>query len=270
LKPEYILLGLTPLFLLCIAVEFVRHRKNYHVKDSLSSAALGAMHQFADILAITALLPVFSFVNQYSIWSFEITPVALVVGFLVQDFLYYWFHRASHNIHWLWAAHVVHHSSPHMNFTTAFRQSFMYPLAGMWVFWLPMALIGFTPELIFAIVAINLAFQFFVHTQIVGKLGPLEYLFNTPSHHRVHHSMAEPHLDKNYAGVLIIWDRLFGTFVEESQSTPCLYGAAHHRYHVNPVKATFEEWGVLYNKMVKAPGIKRKIMALFSYPQSNI
>ena len=111
--------------------------------------------------------------------------MSFVVLFVAQDLLYYVFHRCSHRVRWLWAAHVVHHSSERMNFSTAFRQSLMYPIAGMWVFWIPLAVLGFPPKQIVAIVLINLGFQFFVHTQAIGKLGWLEYVFNTPSIHRV-------------------------------------------------------------------------------------
>ncbi|MPQ72187.1 sterol desaturase family protein, partial [Pseudomonas sp. MWU12-2323] len=149
--------------------------------------------------------------------------------------LYYWFHRASHRVRWLWAAHSVHHSSTRMNFSVAFRQSLMYPVAGMWAFWLPLAWLGFPPQQVVAVVLLNLAFQFFVHTQIVPKLGWLEYVFNTPSIQRTHHAKNPRYIDDNYAGVLVIWDRLFGTFVEERDSDPCEYGTVKPVNSFNPL-----------------------------------
>ena len=124
----------------------------------------------------------------------------------------------------MWASRVVHHSSERLNLSTAFRQSLTYPVSGMWLFWLPLAWIGFEPTAIVAVVAINLGFQFFVHTQAIGKLGWLEKVFNTPSHHRVHHARNAKYIDRNYAGVLIVWDKLFGTYVEEDDAVPCEYG----------------------------------------------
>ena len=212
---ELLLLALSPVFFIFILYEFLQYRPYYQLTDSIANVVLALMHQLADALALVVLLPFFYWLHQFAFFKIELSVTTVLLAFLLQDFLYYWFHRASHHIHWFWAAHVVHHSSKNMNFTTAFRQSFFYPLVGMWLFWLPMILLGFDPKFVIAIVAINLGFQFFVHTQLVDKLGILEYLFNTPSHHRVHHAINKGYIDKNFAGVLIIWDKLFGTFVEE-------------------------------------------------------
>lgn len=156
---ELILLALSPIFLLCVAVEFYKARQHYNIKDSLNNAVLALLHQGSDAIALILLMPFFYWLHQFALFDFPFSIGSLLVGFLLQDFLYYWFHRASHNIHWFWLAHVVHHSSKQMNFTTAFRQSLLYPLVGMWLFWLPMILLGFAPAIVFAIVALNLAFQ---------------------------------------------------------------------------------------------------------------
>lgn len=266
MKVEIILLLLSPIFLICIAWEYRSHGENYSIKDSVSSTLLALLHQGSDLLALTLLSPLFLYIYQWRLFDIELTFISVFFAFVLQDFLYYWFHRASHNIHWMWAAHVVHHSSPKMNLTTAFRQSFMYPLAGMWVFWMPLIFIGFPVELTFLMVALNLAFQFFVHTQVIKNLGWVEYLFNTPSHHRVHHSVADQHIDKNFAGVLIIWDKLFGTFEAESELIPCKYGAVGHPYQLNPIKATWWQWGYMIAKCGKARGFTSKLRALFGYP----
>ncbi|NNL11695.1 MAG: sterol desaturase family protein, partial [Pseudomonadales bacterium] len=162
---ELILLSLSPIFLAFVIWEYRRQREIYDVRDSLANALLALMHQASDALALIVLMPLFNWIYQYRIFDIELSVATIALAFLIQDFLYYWFHKASHNVHWLWAAHVVHHSSTRLNFSTAFRQSLMYPVAGMWVFWTPMMLLGFDPHTVFAVVALNLAYQFFVHTQ---------------------------------------------------------------------------------------------------------
>jgi len=267
---EIILLALSPIFLLFVGVEFIKFRRYYDIKDSLANALLALLHQGADAIALLLLMPFFYWLYQFRLFDIELTVFTVLGAFLLQDFLYYWFHRASHHIHWLWAGHVVHHSSTKMNFTTAFRQSIMYPVAGMWVFWLPMILIGFDPLTIFSVVALNLAYQFFVHTQIVGKLGWLERVFNTPSHHRVHHAINKSYLDKNFAGVLIIWDKLFGTFIEEDKNQPCKYGIVGQLNSNNPLIITFHQWAHLLKSTYTAKGLKAKCEVLFGYPTSSI
>lgn len=243
---ELILLLLSPVFLICVLLEWrfavLRKRNFYQWRDTLANAVLALLHQGADLLALLLLMPLFYWLHQYSLMNIELTALNLLLAFVLQDFLYYWFHRGSHHIRWLWASHVAHHSSRLMNFSTAFRQSLTYPVSGMWLFWLPMILIGFEPELVFAVVALNLAFQFFVHTQLIGNLGVLEYVFNTPSHHRVHHACNDIYIDRNFAGVLIIWDKLFGTFVPEQGDEPCRYGITDDFNSTNPLTITFYEW----------------------------
>ncbi|WP_372761871.1 sterol desaturase family protein [Pseudoalteromonas sp.] len=266
---EVILLALSPLFIAFVSYEFIKHRRYYDIADSLANTALALMHQAADAIALLLLMPFFYWLHQYRLFDIELSLVTVFAAFVLQDFLYYWFHKASHHIHWLWAAHVVHHSSTKMNFTTAFRQSLMYPLAGMWLFWLPIILIGFEPLHVFTVVALNLAFQFFVHTQVVGKLGWIETLFNTPSHHRVHHAINPGYLDKNFAGVLIIWDKLFGSYAEELEEKPCSYGIVGQLNSNNPIKITFHQWTHLVKTACKAKGITAKLKVVFGYPTSS-
>lgn len=263
---ELILLGLSPVFIICVALEFIKARKHYNVKDSINNTALALLHQGADAIILLLLMPMFNWLHQFSLFDIQLTATSLLVGFILQDFLYYWFHRASHNIHWFWLAHVVHHSSTHMNFTTAFRQSVLYPIVGMWLFWLPMILIGFSPSLVFAIVAINLAYQFFVHTQVIGNLGWFEKVFNTPTHHRIHHATNKPYIDKNYAGVLIIWDKLFGTFAPEDKSITIKYGIIGELPKDNPLSTNFKQVCVLKHKLKAANTFKQKLSVLFGYP----
>ena len=267
---EVILLAFTPVFFIFIGYEFIKHRHHYDIKDSLSNSVLALMHQGADAIALILLMPFFYGLYAFRLFTIELSVATVFLAFILQDFLYYWFHKASHHVHWLWAAHVVHHSSTKMNFSTAFRQSLMYPIAGMWVFWMPMILLGFDPIVVFATVALNLAYQFFVHTQIVGKLGWFEKVFNTPSHHRVHHSVNKDYLDKNFAGVLMIWDKLFGTFAEEKASTPCKFGIIGQIHTYNPFTITFHQWIHLLKSAFGAKGLKAKLKVLFSYPTSSV
>lgn len=263
---ELILLVLSPIFLLFVLIEFFFNRTAYRVKDSINNACLALLHQASDAVALLVLMPFFIWIHQFSLWQFELTWEALLLAFIVQDFLYYWFHRASHAIHWFWAAHVVHHSSIYMNFSTAFRQSVMYPVVGMWVFWLPLILLGYQPELVFAIVAINLAFQFFVHTRWVKSLGVLDNIFNTPSHHRVHHATNPEYIDKNFAGVLIIWDKLFGTFVSERADISIKFGIVGHLPYENPLSANFHQWQLMFTQVNKQKTWRGKLKVLFGYP----
>lgn len=263
---ELILIALSPIFAIFIVTEFIKFRKFYDIKDSAANVVLALSHQLSDGLILLLLMPFFVWLHQFSLFDIPFTGWTLFGAFILQDFLYYWFHRASHFIHWFWAAHVVHHSSTKMNFSTALRQSIMYPIAGMWIFWLPMILLGYQPTMVFAIVAINLAFQFFVHTQVVGKLGFIEKVFNTPSHHRVHHATNKEYIDKNFAGVLIIWDKIFGTYVEEKESVPCKFGIVGQIQTNNPITINFHQWQHIYRKFKQANNWAERRHALFGYP----
>lgn len=266
MRVELLLLLLSPIFLLFILFEFIRFKKYYSVKDSISNTVLALLHQGADALSLLILMPLFYKLHSLAIVKIELSFITVFLAFILQDLLYYWFHRASHNIHWLWAAHIVHHSSDKMNFTTAFRQSLMYPLAGMWLFWTPMILLGFDPKFALTVVALNLAFQFFVHTQSIDKLGWLELIFNTPSHHRVHHATNKQYIDKNYAGVLIIWDKLFNTYQREDNSINIKYGILGRLPTNNPIDTNFHQWLFMFKGFKQADKLTNKLKALFGYP----
>ncbi|MDE1179503.1 sterol desaturase family protein [Paraburkholderia sp.] len=270
---ELLLLALAPVFLACIGWEAWHVRRVrpdaaiYSWRDTLCNASLALMQQAADKLAWFAIIPVYAwFYDHYRIHTWQRGWISFVVLFVAQDALYYVFHRCSHRVRWLWAAHVVHHSSERLNFSTAFRQSLMYPLAGMWVFWIPLAVLGFPPTQIVAIVLINLGFQFFVHTQMIGRLGWLESVFNTPSMHRVHHARNDRYIDRNYAGVLSIWDRLFGTYVDEDPHDVPVYGITEPLHSHNPLTATFHEWRSMARDVASASGWRNRCRALFAPP----
>jgi sterol desaturase/sphingolipid hydroxylase (fatty acid hydroxylase superfamily) len=242
---RWILLLMAPGFVVLILAEawYWRGRRAvYSGKDSLANVALALMHQAADALAWMLVIGLYVWVYRHRLFDLKTSAVTWFALFLAQDFVYYWFHRAHHRVRFMWASHVTHHSSERLNLSTAFRQSMLYPISGMWVFWLPLAWLGFKPEHIIAVVAINLGMQFFVHTQAVAKLGWLEQVFNTPSHHRVHHARNPEYIDRNYAGVLIIWDKWFGTYTEEDPQIPCEYGIIGQIHSYNPITLTFHEW----------------------------
>ncbi|WP_372872278.1 sterol desaturase family protein [Shewanella sp.] len=274
--PELLLLALAPIFLLCMALEWlvanVRGKlpqtARYRLPELACNLSLAGMHQLADLLAGFAIAKLYLWLFGWRLFDIEMNLKSFLLLLLAQDFCYYWFHRASHRCRWMWAAHVAHHSSENMNFSTAFRQSLMYPLAGMWLFWIPLVIIGFDPAWVVFSVLASLGFQFFVHTQLVDKLGPLEWLFNTPSHHRVHHGSNPQYIDKNYAGVLIIWDRLFGTFVKEEETVR--YGITKPVNSFNPLVVTFSEWRDMFRDAC-APGlsVNARLRQLFAPPSNS-
>ena len=189
-----------------------------------------------------------------------------VMGFFAVEFFYYWQHRFSHTIRWAWASHAVHHSTNEFTLPAAFRLSWLSAFSLAWLALVPMALMGFHPLFITGLLIANLRFQYFLHTEACGKLGPLELVFNTPSHHRVHHGSNEAYLDKNYGGVLIIYDRLFGTFQEEREDMPVVYGLTKKLESNNPFVVIFHEWINMFRDAGRAKGFKQTWIALVGRP----
>ncbi|MDO6619161.1 sterol desaturase family protein [Shewanella sp. 6_MG-2023] len=271
--PEILLLVLVPLFFLCILLEWYLGTRANKLPESAKYApmevacnfCLAAMHQLTDILAGLFIAKLYLMVFDWKLLDIQMGIGSFIALMIAQDFCYYWFHRASHRVRWMWAAHVVHHSSENMNFSTAFRQSLMYPLAGMWLFWLPLVVIGFDPNWVVFVVLLNLGLQFFVHTQAIKSLGPLELIFNTPSHHRVHHGRNPQYIDKNYAGVLIIWDKLFNTFEPENDTV--IYGITKPVNSFNPIIVSFAEWRDMFKEVTMAGlTLKQRLAVLLSPP----
>jgi sterol desaturase/sphingolipid hydroxylase (fatty acid hydroxylase superfamily) len=275
IRPELFLLAMGPVFLAFIAAEYWFYRKRnperFDTKDMLNNILLSALNQAAElfflsihwlaILALGALL----YKNGLKLVPREMSWAWFFVLFVAQDFLYYWFHRASHRVRWFWTAHVAHHSSEYLNFSTALRQSVLYPFTGMPLFWLPLAWLGFSSEWIALIVALNLFIQFFVHTQAIKNLGPLEWVLNTPSHHRVHHAKNPRYIDKNYAGVFIVWDRLFGSFVEEDE--PCVYGITKKVNFRSPYESNLRDLIELLRELRRANGVTARLGLIFGPPR---
>jgi sterol desaturase/sphingolipid hydroxylase (fatty acid hydroxylase superfamily) len=188
---------------------------------------------------------------------------ALLLG---QDFLYYWMHRADHRVHWLWATHAVHHSSNAMNFSAAYRLGWTTGISGGALFFAPLVFVGFPPAAVLAAVAINLLYQFWLHTELVPQLGPLERVLNTPAHHRVHHASNPEYIDCNFGGILIVFDRLFGTFAEERAGVPCRYGLARPVNTYNPLRIAMHGWVGLARTVRAARGLRARWAVLWSPP----
>ncbi len=251
MSPSQIIVLATPVFFALIAVEYAigvkRQRNTYRLDDAISSIGLGMLSQISAVF--TRLLRVGIYTAVYSavaIWPdhpFWTTWVGWLTALLFYDFCYYWLHRAGHETALFWAAHVVHHQSQDYNLSTALRQTSSGALLG-WVFYLPMAVTG-VPPLVFGVVAlIDLLYQFWVHTEQVGKLGWFDRWFCSPSNHRVHHAVNDRYLDRNYGGILVIWDRLFGSFREEDEK--CVYGTRKPLNSWDPLWANGEVyWGLL-------------------------
>ena len=205
-------------------------------------------------------------------WQYRLTTVPLgglasfAVLFVGQEFCYYWYHRAAHRVRWFWATHAVHHSPNEFNLGIAYRFGWTGRIAGNALFYVPMIWLGFAPQAVFATLALNLIYQFWLHAEWIPKLGWLEYVLNTPSHHRVHHASNADYIDANYGGVLIVFDRLFGTFVAERADLPCRYGLTTPLISHNPIRIAFHEWLNLFNDLRQARSWREGIGYLFGPP----
>lgn len=187
-------------------------------------------------------------------------------GFVAVEFAYYWFHRLSHRVRWLWATHAVHHSAEQMTLLSSLRLGWTGLLSGGWLCYLPLIVLGFDPRLVAALLAFDLRYQFFLHTEARISLGPLEWLLNSPSHHRVHHGTNDAYIDRNYGGVLIVFDRLFGTFVAERDDEPVRYGLAHRAPESNPLELSIREWRAMLHEVRAAPRLTDVPRILFDPP----
>ncbi|HEY6548872.1 MAG TPA: sterol desaturase family protein [Vicinamibacteria bacterium] len=237
-----------PVFFALIAVEVFwawrEEKSTYRLSDAVNDLSCGILEQVAGVFLKTAVFAGYLFVfERYRLLDIpSSSPLAWLLCWLGVDFFYYWFHRMSHEVNAGWAAHIVHHQSEDMNLAVALRQS-VFQGAMSWVFYLPLALAGFPPAMFLAVSALNTLYQFWIHTRLIGKLGPLEWVLNTPSHHRVHHGRNPKYIDRNHAGSLIIWDRMFGTFQEEEEEP--VYGITKPLASFNPVWANFHYWAEL-------------------------
>lgn len=236
-----------PAFAVLVLAEIVAAkisgRGRFHAGDSAASLLMGFGSEIAPLFGGAALVGVvFASAYEFRLTTIPNTLIAVIICFLIDDFRYYWWHRISHECRWFWASHVVHHSSQHYNLTTALRQTWTGQVLGQIIFKTPLVLLGFHPAMVLFVGAVNLLYQFWIHTELIRRLGPLEWVLNTPSHHRVHHATNAKYLDANYAGTLIVWDRIFGTFVGEDDAERPRYGIIKNLASYNPLVISFHEW----------------------------
>jgi sterol desaturase/sphingolipid hydroxylase (fatty acid hydroxylase superfamily) len=240
----------------------------YEKKDTFASLGMGIGN---------VIISAFTTLGAIALWSWGYEQRLASLGqptrwwswlllFFAEDLCYYWFHRSHHGVRLLWAAHVNHHTSQYFNLSTALRQPWFTPLTGP-IFWLPLALLGYPPAMILTAEAISLIYQFWIHTETVRRLPrPVEWLFNTPSHHRVHHGKNVAYLDRNHGGVLILWDRLFGTFTPEQEQEPVRYGITHDLESFNPFWIAVHEFVDIARDVRRARSLRVALAYLLAPP----
>jgi sterol desaturase/sphingolipid hydroxylase (fatty acid hydroxylase superfamily) len=261
-----------PFFVLLLIAEAASFRHvhddedliGYELRDTRTSLAMGMGNVVINVGWKAVVVVVYAAL-------YELTPLRLdphdwwvwVLLFFADDVSYYWFHRISHESRVFWASHVVHHSSQHYNLSTALRQTWV-PMTYL-PFWLWMPLVGFPVWMVLLAQSWSLIYQFWIHTERVRRLPrPLEWVLNTPSHHRVHHGSNDVYLDKNYGGILIVWDRLFGTFTNEAERVR--YGLTKNVRSYNPVRVAFHEYIAMWHDLRAARGVRQRVGVLFRGP----
>ncbi|MBL8547865.1 MAG: sterol desaturase family protein [Hyphomonadaceae bacterium] len=259
-----------PGFVLLIIIEMIfvklTRKGRYDYRDSATSLAMGFGNRvFGIMFGGLAVLAYFA-VYEFRLFNLGWTWPVMVACFFAEDLAYYWFHRIAHERRFFWASHIVHHSSQHYNLTTALRQTWTGTLGLTFIFWLPLVYIGFPPLMVLMFSSISLVYQFWIHTETIGRMGPFEWLFNTPSHHRVHHATNPKYLDANYAGVLIIWDRMFGSFVAEDDAERPHYGIVSQLGTFNPFRVAFHEWLGIWRDVASAKNLSHVFGYVFGPP----
>ena len=264
-----------PFFFLLIALELLvarlRHRPLYRLSDSISDLSCGILSQLAGIFMVLLTIAAYGWIEAH--WAVQRwLPVPAwrpgaatwIAVFVLDDIAYYWMHRYSHVVNLLWAGHVVHHSSEEFNLTVALRQSSLHGLMS-WVFYMPLALLGVPVTTWLVCHAVNLVYQFWIHTREISTLGPLEWVLNTPSHHRVHHGINPEYQDKNFAGTFIVWDRLFGTF--EPERAPVVYGITKPLASWNPIRANVHQFGEIWANLRASRTMGDRLRSVFGHPR---
>ncbi len=259
-----------PVFVLLIIVEMIWAKRNapdaYEPRDTLSSLLFGFGSTVAGVLFGTVIIGMAYWVYGFRLatipWAWWAWPIA----FVLDDLAYYVFHRSAHRVRWFWASHINHHSSQHYNLSTALRQTWTGFFAASFVFRLPLVLIGFHPAMLLFCGGVNLIYQFWIHTEAIGRMPKwFEAVMNTPSHHRVHHATNPRYLDRNYAGVFIIWDKIFSSFAAEVDDEKIRYGIIKQLGSFNLLWAVFHEWVGIGRDVVRAP-LRAKFGYLFGPP----
>lgn len=270
---QVLLIGMSPIFVIAFLIEWRvmtarGKREQFHFKDIVANLSLGASYQVFELLAHVLVTGVATaWIYQHRLFDLPVNGWTVIPIFIGVEFCYYWFHRSSHRVRWFWTAHVVHHSSERMNFTTAMRQSLLYSITGWWLFFCPLIVLGVPPAVVFFLYAVDLSYQYFVHTESIGKLPRwYEYVFDTPSNHRVHHGRNPKYIDKNYGGVIILFDRWFGTYQEEEEQVE--YGIATRQPHsYNFLWLNVHEFVDMWRDVFRAGPLKQRLWHIFMPPQ---
>lgn len=260
-----------PAFFILIFIELiyglVSGKSNYRLNDTFTSISLGLISRYIPLLGLGIQGAAFAYVAQY--YNLKLfSPSSLwvwILAFFLYDFCYYWMHRLHHEVKVLWATHVVHHHGEEFNLSTALRQTstgFLWK----WIFYLPIFIVGIPPEVFVTVAGVNLVYQFWVHTEHIPKLGWYEYVFVSPSNHRIHHAQNKHYVDANYGGVFILWDRIFGTYKEEMEELKPIYGTAKPLRSWNPFKANLDIFREMLLDSSRTKSFKDKIGVWFSRP----
>ena len=245
-------------------VEWRKKKLNkWRLGEMLSSLMVFIPAQLTEKASTALLFGAYFLVYQFIPWQIPVNAWTTILAILLIDFIYYWEHRWEHEVRLLWTYHSIHHSSPIYNYTTALRVSFIDNFVS-WIFFLPAVLLGFHPVIVAFAMVFILTYQFWLHTELIGKMGWFEKIFNSPSLHRVHHGSDELYLDKNYGGMLIIWDRMFGTFQPEVFRPT--YGLTTQLNSINPIKVHFKEYADILRDVKKAKSFKEALGYIFNKP----
>jgi len=260
-----------PGFILLLGAEMlygrIRGKVQFKTRDTMASLAMGIGSLVAGAAFGFIFLAFAGAVRPYRIADIGWSWSAIAACFVLDDMLYYWWHRAAHRVRWLWAAHVNHHSSQHYNLSTALRQPWTDAFTPGLLFKAPLIILGFPLGMMAFVSGVNLVYQYWIHTEAVGRMPrAFEWLMNTPSHHRVHHATNPRYLDTNYAGVFIVWDRLFGTFAAEEASDPPHYGIVTNLTSFNPLVIAFHEWRAMGRDFLRARSLREIAGALLAPP----
>ncbi len=253
------------LLLLELGIAAYERKDWFGTTDTFSSIAMGLGNVLIGLVTKGLILGFYFVVYQFRLFDIGTQWWAWLLLLLGEDFSYYWFHRFSHHNRFFWASHVVHHSSQRYNLSTALRQTWTSFFSLTFIFWLWLPLVGFHPLMVAMMQSISLIYQFWIHTEAIGKLPrPIELIFNTPSHHRVHHGSDVKYLDRNHAGILIIWDRLFGTFQEEEERPK--YGLTRNIDTYNPLRIATHEWIDIWRDIRRPLTWRQRLAYVFGPP----
>jgi alkylglycerol monooxygenase len=266
--PNYIALAVLFFFILIgleLLVAYRQKKRVYRLNDAITDLSCGITSQVWAVFVATALVSVYIWLfYEHRLYTFpEGSWWPWLIAFVLVDFLYYWWHRLSHEVNFLWAAHVVHHQSEDYNLAVALRQAIVTSFTTL-PFYLPLAFLGIPPVVYLVIVQFSTLYQFWIHTQLIHTIGPLEAVLNTPAHHRVHHGINPRYLDKNYGATLIVWDKLFGTF--EPETEPAVYGLVKPLKSFDPMWSQFHYWFEMASLARRASHWSDKLQVLFRSP----